>query len=174
VRRFTGAYADHALLENISLPGGEHTAWFSTWTGPAGLTLAGTFLMLLFPDGRLPSRRWRIVAWTALLGAVSLALEQAFKPGPLFAYHWVENPFGWVGVIGGTYTTYEFLAALDVLGMSLLAASTLGALFSLILRLRHAGEQMNASSSNGSCSPLCRQLSASASSYFKRWSTPSP
>jgi hypothetical protein len=95
--------------------------------------------MLLFPDGRLPSRRWRIVAWAALLGAVSLALGQAFKPGPLFAYYWVENPRGWVGVIGGTYTSYEFLAALSVLGMSLLAASTLAALFSLILRLRRAG-----------------------------------
>jgi hypothetical protein len=95
--------------------------------------------MLLFPDGRPPSRRWRIVAWAALLGAVSLTLGQAFKPGPLFAYYWVENPFGWVGVIGATYTSYEFLAALSVLGMSLLAASTLAALFSLILRLKRAG-----------------------------------
>jgi hypothetical protein len=117
---------------------GESAAWFSTWIGPVGLTLVGTFLMLLFPDGRLPSRRWRIVAWAALLGAVSLALGQAFKPGPLFAYYWVENPRGWVGVIGGTYTSYEFLAALSVLGMSLLAASTLAALFSLILRLKRA------------------------------------
>ncbi len=139
VRRFTGAYADHALLENMALSGWESAAWFSTWIGPAGLTLAGVFLMLLFPDGRLPSRRWRIVAWTALLGAVSDALQQAFKPGPLFAYSWIQNPFGWVGVIGGTYTSYQFLAALSVLGMSLLAASTLAALFSLILRLRRAG-----------------------------------
>jgi hypothetical protein len=44
-----------------------------------------------------------------------------------------------VGLIGGTYTSYEFLAALYVLGMSLLAASTLAALFSLILRLKRAG-----------------------------------
>jgi MFS family permease len=43
------------------------------------------------------------------------------------------------GVIGGAYTTYQVLAALSLLGMSLLAASTLAALFSLILRLRRAG-----------------------------------
>ena len=73
------------------------------------------------------------------MGAMALALANVFKPGSLYAYPWVENPFGWVGVIGGTYTSYEFLAALSVLGMSLLAASTLAALFSLILRLKRAG-----------------------------------
>jgi hypothetical protein len=70
---------------------------------------------------------------------MALALADVFKPGSLYTFPWVENPFGWVGVIGGTYTSYEFLAALSVFGMSLLAASTLAALFSLILRLRRAG-----------------------------------
>ena len=51
VRRFTGAYADYALFENIALPGGEHAAWLSTWTGPAGLTLAG-----VFPYAAVPRR----------------------------------------------------------------------------------------------------------------------
>jgi hypothetical protein len=89
VRRFTGAYADYALFENIALPRGEATAWFSTWTGPAGLTLAGILLMLLFPDGRLVSRRWRITAWAALLGAMALALADVFKPGSFYTYPWI-------------------------------------------------------------------------------------
>jgi hypothetical protein len=138
VRRFTQAYADYALFENFALPGGEYAAWFSAWVGPSGLTLAGVFLMLLFPDGHLPSRRWQIAGWAAVLGAVSFALGEALKPGRSYTHPYVENPFGWVGVIGGGLTTYEFLAASSLLGMTLLSASTLAALFSLVLRLRRA------------------------------------
>ena len=45
-------------------------AWFSTVVEFSVPILAGVFVMLLFPDGHLLSPRWRIVAWTAVLGAV--------------------------------------------------------------------------------------------------------
>jgi signal transduction histidine kinase len=137
VRQFTIAYADYALTENFALPWGEYVAWFSTWVGFAGLVLAGVFLMLLFPDGRLPSRRWRIVAWAAVLGAASTALAAAFTPGSLGIHPYVDNPFRVVGVVGG-FTTYDLFAASAILGSTLLLTSGLGALFSLILRLRRA------------------------------------
>ena len=75
-QRCTVAYADYALLENFALPWGESVAWFSTWIGFANPTL-GVFLMLLFPAGRLPSRRWRIVVWVTILGAAITALGYA-------------------------------------------------------------------------------------------------
>jgi len=62
MQRFTTAYADYALSENFVLPWGEYIAWFTTWVGFAGPVLAGVLLILLFPDGRLLSRRWQIVA----------------------------------------------------------------------------------------------------------------
>jgi signal transduction histidine kinase len=136
-RRFTMAYADYALFENISLPGGEYVAWFSTWAGFSGLILAEVFLMLLFPNGRLPSRWWRIVAWAALCGAALTALADALTPGSLDTHHNVTNPFGVVGVIGG-FTTYYLFAVSVVVGSTLLATSTLAALFLLIARLHRA------------------------------------
>ena len=94
--------------------------------------------MLLFPDGRLPSRRWRIVVWVTILGAAIQELGFAFMPGVLFTHRSVENPFEVVGVIGGKLTTYEFFGASRLLGMTLLQMSLLAALLSVILRLRRA------------------------------------
>jgi signal transduction histidine kinase len=137
-QRFTIAYADHALLETFALPWGEGAAWYSTWIeGFAYITL-GVFLMLLFPGGRLPSRRWRILQWVTVSGAAMAALGVAFMPGILYSHRYVDNPFGIVGVIGGGLTTYGLFGVSRFLGMTLLLMSLLAALLSVILRLRHA------------------------------------
>ncbi len=136
--RFTQAYADYALLENLAFPGGEYMAWFSSCVWFAGLTL-GVFLILLFPEGWLSSRRWRIVTWAAIFGAALATLGTAFMPEYLIITHtYVENPFGVIGVIGGGLTTYELFGASRFLGMTLLLTSSLAALLSPILRLHHA------------------------------------
>src|SRR5215210_4647909 len=137
-RRFTTAYADYALLQNWALPWGEYVAWFSTWVGFAGLILIGVYLILLFPDGRLPSRWWRAVAWAAVLGAALTALADAFYPEQLRTHAYVENPFGIVGVIGSWVTTYDLFGASDILGRALLLTSSFAAVLSLVLRLHRA------------------------------------
>src|SRR5215203_3498234 len=135
--RFTGAYADYALVENFAFPGGEYVAWFSSCLWFAGLTL-GVFLVLLFPNGQQPSRWWRLVAGAALLGAALTVLGFGFMPDYLIVTHpYVENPFPVMGVIGGGLTTYELFGASRFLGMTLLLTSSLAALFSLFVRLRH-------------------------------------
>jgi signal transduction histidine kinase len=136
--RLTEVYADYALLENFALPGGEYVAWFSTWVGWPGHLLGVVFLMLLFPGGRLPSGRWRVVAWAAVLGAAATALARALTPGPLATHFYVDNPFEVMGVIGGGFTTYDLFPRASLLGMMLLLVSSLAALLSLVLRLHRA------------------------------------
>jgi hypothetical protein len=139
-QRFTEAYADYALLKNFAMPGGEYVAWFSnTVASGAPPVLVAVFLLLLFPDGHLLSRRWRIVAWTAILGAAFGALGDALYPGNLPTHTYVENPFGVLGIIsGGGFTTYDLFTASLLLGWTLLLTSEIAALFSLIGRLHRA------------------------------------
>ena len=131
---FTMAYADYALLENLALPLEVYAAWFSSWvwfTQPLGLV----FLMLLFPDGRLASRRWRVVAWVALCGTALAALGDAVIPEDWSYHPYVLNPIRTMVLNGSGFTTYQTISAAGLLGYTLLVASNLAALFSLILRL---------------------------------------
>jgi signal transduction histidine kinase len=136
---FTQVYADYALLVNTTLPWGESAAWFSTTVAggsPSGLV--GVLVLLLFPDGRLLSRRWRLVAWTAIIGAAFGIVGDALYPGHLPTHTYVENPFGLLDVISGGFTTFELFAASSLFGWALMSMSNLAALYSLILRLRRA------------------------------------
>ena len=136
-QRFNTAYADYALLENLAFPGGQYVAWFSGLLDFSGPILAGVFVMLLFPDGRLLSRRWRIVAWAAACGAVLTELYDAFYPDYLSTHSYVWNPFAVVGLVGG-FTPDELFIGSAVVGETLLLTSILAALFSLFVRLHRA------------------------------------
>jgi signal transduction histidine kinase len=138
MRRFTTAYADYALIESFTLPWGEVAAWLSTWVSLSATPTLGLFLLLLFPDGRLPSRRWRILRWVTVVAAVMIALGFAFMPGILMTHSYVDNPFGIVGVVGPMVTTFDLFGALRALGLALMSVSVVAALLSVVLRLRRA------------------------------------
>src|SRR5215213_8198877 len=116
-------WAVYALLWNFAFPGGEYAAWFSHVVQYPGIILAGVFLTLLFPDGHLLSRRWRIVAWMAVLGAGLTGISDAFNPDGLDTHQYVENPFGVSAAIGGGLTTYELFDILSEVGPALLLDS---------------------------------------------------
>src|SRR5215218_11261007 len=58
-------------------PGGGLAVWVSQWAWAPGLGLLLTFVPLLFPDGRLPSRRWRPVAWLSAIPIVVIPVLTA-------------------------------------------------------------------------------------------------
>ena len=89
----------YALVANPgSLPGGEVMLWVYLWAFVATMPVA-TFMLLLFPDGRLPSPRWRPVAWLAAVGMTGVALHSAFAPGRIADFP-RDNPLGLGGVAG--------------------------------------------------------------------------
>jgi hypothetical protein len=101
VQAFASGYADYALLERTgSLPGGEFMSWISRWIGVPVLPLAGALLVLLFPNGKLLSRKWQPVVWVAVCGSAMLALSAALAPGPLSFQPTFDNPLGLGGAIG--------------------------------------------------------------------------
>jgi hypothetical protein len=98
---FASGYADYAQFGYPgSLPGGEFTAWVSSWIGIPVVPLAGALLVLLFPNGKLLSKNWRIVVWMAICGSAMLALWAALGPGPLSFQPTFDNPLGLGGAIG--------------------------------------------------------------------------
>lgn len=67
----SAAYAGDAYaLGNGSWPLAAEMSWVQAWVWMPGFTLFSTISILLFPDGRLPSRRWSIAGWLAVAGLV--------------------------------------------------------------------------------------------------------
>jgi hypothetical protein len=100
---FCAEYATYALLAQPgSLPAGEAAAWIRSWFGVVGGGL-GVFLLLLFPDGRLPTVRWRYLAWFNAAEMFVGVLWVAFAPGPIRGLAPIQNPLGIdsLGIAGG-------------------------------------------------------------------------
>jgi hypothetical protein len=74
------------------------------WLWIPAVGLLGIYLILLFPDGRLPSRRWRPLALFSGVMIVLLSITEGLAPGPLENQGGVRNPFGlealpWLGTV---------------------------------------------------------------------------
>jgi hypothetical protein len=64
------------------------------WLWVPTVGLLGIYLILLFPDGKLPSKRWRPLAWFSGVMIVVLSIAEGLAPGPLENQGGVRNPFG--------------------------------------------------------------------------------
>jgi len=87
---FSGAYSAYGMIKgHLLLPGTEVFNWLGNTVWPINWVLFLVFLPLLFPNGHLLTRRWRIVGWLAavlaflsmLAGWLSLANVELFGKG---------------------------------------------------------------------------------------------
>ena len=124
-------YSYYGAATPGSVPFPVVMAGMSDWMWVPAIGLLGTYVLLLFPDGRLPSRRWRPLAW--LSGAVIMLLSVGvmLAPGRLANLAGVRKPFGIEGadwLVAGAY------AVLPLLPLCMLASA-----LSLVLRYRRSG-----------------------------------
>ena len=67
---FAGAYAAYSLGSH-QLPGAAWMGWLRDWLWIPAFQLLFVLLPTVFPDGRLPSRWWSLLAWAGAAGTVT-------------------------------------------------------------------------------------------------------
>ena len=131
ITAFTGEYGSYALTIDESLPAGRWAVWLNTWMWIPALGLA-LFMILLFPTGHPPSRRWRSVGASAAAAigisilTVSLTPWDVLDPGVPG-----DNP---IGLVADADTLWPLIAMAAVL----FAVAISGLLAAIILRWRRA------------------------------------
>jgi MFS family permease len=125
VGEVAGGYASR------SLPGAAWVALLPDLMWLVATPLGVALLLLLFPTGRLPGRRWRPVVWATVVATVAVVVSSALTPGPVEFFPQFQNPLGLAGAG----------PALDLIvqvGFVVLTADVFAAAGSLIVRWRRA------------------------------------
>ncbi|MBI2724604.1 MAG: hypothetical protein HYX50_06025 [Chloroflexi bacterium] len=120
-----------AFLHPGALPFTSAFGWILSWffllsIGPI------IVILLIFPNGRLISRRWWIAVWSAVAFVVLGGLNFAFKPGPLENAQAVVNPFGVTGQLDDVRQALE-----PAVQVAFIAVAAMGA-WAPITRFRRA------------------------------------
>jgi hypothetical protein len=100
------------------------------WLWMPTVGLLGIYLLLLFPDGKLPSKRWRPLAWLSGVVIVLFSVAEGLTPGPLENQGGVQNPFGLEGL--------PWLSIAGFVVAPLLPLCILASAVSLVLRYRRS------------------------------------
>jgi hypothetical protein len=104
------------------------------WLWMPTVGLLGIYLLLLFPDGKFLTRRWRPLAWVSGVAIFAFSVAEGLAPGPLENQGGVQNPFGLEG--------FPWLPVVGYVSALLLPLCILGSAVSLVLRYRRSGREV--------------------------------
>jgi hypothetical protein len=126
IQFFSGQYATVAILGPPRLPAGAYAAWLSTMMQSSAVFTV-LFLIVLFPTGRLPSPRWRPVAWTVGVVIAASLISLALSPGAIQDFAPALNPFG-------VEVAFPLLERLGTVGAWVSSACVVAVVASLVVR----------------------------------------
>ena len=127
-------YSDFGVARFGSVPFVVWAATINNWLWVPAVGLLGTYAFLLFPDGRLPSRRWRSLAWLSGIMILLVSIQVGITPGNFEGLEGIRNPLGNLALPWMSFSPY-FVVPPFLLCM---VASVL----SLVLRFRRSiGEE---------------------------------
>jgi hypothetical protein len=137
-RGLAGEYALHALAGPARPASGIWAVWFVHWVlallFPCGVLM---FLLLLFPDGRLLTARWRTVGWLGAALTACYVLATWFDAGPITVSRELPSLPNPTGIPGWTFVGHIGQGVFLLEWGCLLAAAA-----SLFIRYRRsAGEE---------------------------------
>ncbi len=97
-------WVDRLVRDHRPLPlVGQLAAVFGEYAWAPAIALGITLPFLLLPDGRLRSRRWRVVVVASVAGSTLALVANSLAPVPLTEVP-IDNPFGLAGVAGTVAT----------------------------------------------------------------------
>ena len=126
VFNFNQQYAPLAVAEALPLVG--LSSWLATWTILPGIAITITSSLQLFPDGRLPSSRWRPVAWLSAAAAVVPAVAMAVRAWPIRGPELAALTFD-----------HPALAAIFGIGFQVVLVLSVVSMAALVVRFRRTG-----------------------------------
>nr|MBA3363600.1 hypothetical protein [Actinomycetota bacterium] len=135
VQEFAQHYSQYGLYHAPGeVPGADVAAWFTEWVWIPYMAAVALVIPMLYPTGRLLSRRWGYILVLGLIGATAGALCFGLAPGELESFPGVPNPFGIDGA--------DWIRPVGDIVMLVFASALLGAIASMAIRYRRSrGEE---------------------------------
>src|SRR5919107_3165576 len=127
-------YGTYGVAKPGSVPFPVAIASLSNWLWVPAVGLLGTYLLLLFPNGGLPSGRWRPLAWLSGVVILVLSVGRMLEPGPLETLEHLKGVQNPLGLEGASWLRDAGFVVLPLLPLCMVASA-----LSLVLRYRRSG-----------------------------------